>query len=45
MNYEKLKEKTEKETIPLSHAGARGSNLPPPSIPFSFSFLRYMREV
>jgi len=36
MNYEKLKEKTEKETIPLSHAGARGSNLPPPLNSFLF---------
>jgi hypothetical protein len=29
MNYEKLKEKTEKKKIPLSHVGARGGNPPP----------------
>jgi hypothetical protein len=49
MNYEKIKEKTEKETIPLSHVGARGGNPPlqkkKDPIPFSFLFLIYMREV
>jgi hypothetical protein len=49
MNYEKLKEKTEKKKIPLSHVGARRGNPPPPKkknpIPFSFPFLIYMREV
>jgi hypothetical protein len=49
MNYEKLKEKTEKKKIPLSHVGARGGNPPPQKkknpIPFSFPFLIYMREV
>jgi hypothetical protein len=29
MNYEKLKEKTEKKKIPLSHVGARRGNPPP----------------
>jgi hypothetical protein len=38
MNYEKLKEKTEKEKIPLSHVGARGGN-PPSKKKRSNSFL------
>ena len=39
MNYEKIKEKTEKETIPLSHVGARGGNPPPQKKKRSNSFL------
>jgi hypothetical protein len=39
MNYEKLKEKTEKKKIPLSHVGARGGNPPPKKKKKSNSFL------
>jgi hypothetical protein len=42
MNYEKLKEKTEKKKIPLSHVGARGGN-PHPQKKKKIQFLSLFR--